>query len=112
MNEAPMIPPIRMAEVFVDGHCVGLLSDVKLSREDDGAFKLVGEWSGYSDVLRQESLFTISIPRYECRFLAEKVNEGKTMKSGRVTVSFNGASFIPDGPRTWFDTFTEGSAEA
>jgi len=112
MNEPVGIPRISMAEVFVDGHCVGFLSDVKLSRDEEGAFKLEGEWSGYMDVLRKESLFTISIPRYECRFLTDDVKEGITVKGGRKSVSFNGASFIPDGPVTWLDAFNEGAPEA
>jgi len=99
------IPPIRMAEVFVEGHCVGFLTDVKLSREADGGFNLEGEWSGYSDVLKQDALFTISIPRYECRFLADEVDAGRVTSSGRI--SFKSASFIPDSPGTWFDTFGE-----
>ena len=64
MSKNFSIPPIKMAEVFVDGHCVGFLSDVKLSREDDGAFKLEGEWSGYSDVLGKDSLFTLDQSAY------------------------------------------------
>jgi len=109
MNESFHIPPIKMAEVFVDGRCVGFLSDIKLSREEDGGFKLEGEWSGYSDVLGEENSFTIAIPRYECRFLADKVDVELISESGRI--SFKGASFLPDGPRTWFDTFGD-AAEA
>ena len=111
MNEPLGIPRISMAEVFVDGHCVGFLSDVKLSREDDGAFKLEGEWSGYTDVLRKDSMFTISIPRYEFRFLADKVDELTSSESGKKSVSFNGASFIPDGPLMWFDTTGDSPSE-
>jgi hypothetical protein len=95
------IPPIRMAEVFVDGHCVGFLSDVKLSRENDGGFNLEGEWSGYSDVLDKESMFTISIPRYECRFLTDRVEADLENLKNRI--SFRDASFIPDGPKKWFE---------
>jgi hypothetical protein len=95
-----------MAEVFVDGHCVGFLSDVKLSREDDGAFNLEGEWSGYSDVLKKDSLFTISIPRYECRFLTDEVEGERGKSSGRI--SFKSASFLPDSPKTWLEVFDEG----
>ena len=99
------MPPIKVAEVFVDGNCVGLLKDVKLSREEDGGYNLEGEWSGYADVLDKDSLFTISIPRFECRFLAESVDQGKTRSTGRI--SFKGASFIPDSPHAWFETFGE-----
>ncbi len=109
MNESFAIPPIKVAEVFVDGHCVGFLCDVKLSREEGGAFRLEGEWSGYSGVLDQESMFTISIPRYDCRFLSNKVNAELVTSSGRI--SFSDASFLPDGPREWFDNFGE-AAEA
>jgi hypothetical protein len=105
MSASFRIPPIRMAEVFVDGHCVGLLSDVKLSREDDGGFNLEGEWSGYSDVLGKEALFTISIPRYECKFLTDEVEADRVMNSGRV--SFKSASFLPDSPEAWFNVFGE-----
>ena|SRR3990170_2046265 len=95
------IPHIRMAEVFVDGNCVGFLSDVKLSIESDGAFTLEGDWSGYSDVLNKDTLFTISIPRHDYRFLSDSVKPGSTRNSGRI--QFNGASFIPDGPNLWLD---------
>ena len=105
MNESFAIPPIKMAEVFVDGRCVGFLSDVRLSREDDGGFKLEGEWSGYSDVLVDEAMYTISIPRYECRFLAHNVDAEIAGGSGRI--SFKGASFLPDSPKTWFEVFGE-----
>jgi len=105
MKESFSIPPIKMAEVFVDGHCVGFLSDVKLSREEDGGFKLEGEWSGYPDVLGRQAMYTISIPRYECRFLADKVDAKLVRDTGRIV--FNGASFLPDGPKTWFETFGE-----
>jgi len=110
MNESLGLPRIRMAEVFVDGHCVGFLSDVKLSREDDGAFKLEGEWSGYSDVLSAEALYTISIPRYECRFLTDKVDAELIKNTGRI--SFKSASFLPDGPKSWLETFGESTPEA
>jgi hypothetical protein len=95
------IPPIGMAEVFVDGHCVGFLSDVKLSQEDDGGYNLEGEWSGYSDVLKKDSLFEISIPRFEYKFLAERVDPGTVKSSGRI--SFKSASFLPDSPQAWFE---------
>ena len=94
-----------MAEVFVDGHCVGFLSDVKLSRDDDGGFNLEGEWSGYSDVLKTDALFTISIPRYEYKFLAEHVDRGRVTSSGRV--AFKSASFLPDSPQAWFEVSGE-----
>jgi hypothetical protein len=94
-----------MAEVFVDGHCVGFLSDIKLSRQEDGAYNLEGEWSGYSDVLRKESLFEISVPRSEFKFLADKVDAGRVTSSGRV--SFKSASFLPNAPRDWFEAFGE-----
>ena len=95
------IPPIRMAEVFVDGNCIGFLSDVKLSKETDGAFTLEGDWSGYSNVLGRESLFTISIPRHDFKFLADDVDPGQDTGTGRI--KFNGASYIPDGPNLWLD---------
>jgi hypothetical protein len=101
MSENMRIPPISMAEVFVDGHCVGFLSDVKLSREDDGGYNLEGEWSGYSDVLEKDSLFTISVPRFEFKFLADKVDVGVTTSSGRI--SFKSASYLPDGPNQWLN---------
>lgn len=102
MNTGFRIPPIQVAEVFVDGHCVGFLSDVKVSRQDDGKYKVEGEWSGYPDVLNRNTLFTISIPRYECRFLADDVEAGSVRSSGRI--SFRDASFIPDSPEGWFET--------
>ena len=94
-----------MAEVFVDGHCVGFLSDIKLTREDDGGFKLEGEWSGYPDVLKKGSLFTISIPRREGKFLTDDVDAGVVTSSGRI--SFRDASFLPESPKAWFETFGE-----
>jgi len=109
MEKSFSIPPIKMAEVFVDGRCIGLLSDVRLSREEDGGFKLEGDWSGWQDVLGQENSFTIAIPRYECRFLADKVDTKLVRDTGRII--FNGASFLPDSPKTWFETFGE-AAEA
>lgn len=105
MKESFRIPPIPMAEVFVDGHCVGFLSDVKLTREEDGAFQLEGEWSGYPDVLKKGSLFTISIPRREGKFLTDDVDAGVVTSSGRI--SFKGASFLPESPKAWFETFGE-----
>jgi len=99
------IPRINMAEVFVDGRCVGLLSDIKLSRSDAGEFDVEGEWSGYSDIFSGEKMFTISIPRYEFRFLADKVDAVKVRNSGRI--SFKGASFLPDSPGTWFNELLE-----
>jgi hypothetical protein len=106
MNANFRIPPIGMAEVFVDGHCVGFLSDVKLSQEDDGGYNLEGEWSGYADVLKKtDALYTISIPRYEYKFLAEQVEPGSTRSSGRI--SFKSASFLPDGPQAWFEKPSE-----
>ncbi len=95
------IPPIRVAEVFVDGRCVGFLSDVILSREENGGFMLEGDWSGYSNVLGNSSQYTISIPRYECKFLAVKVEADPNLSTGRVL--FKNASFLPDGPGTWID---------
>lgn len=95
------IPPIRVAEVFVDDRCVGLLSDVRLSREDDGGFRVEGNWSGYPDVLGNSSFYTISIPRYECRFLASKVDTDPGLSKGRVL--FKHASFLPDGPGSWIE---------
>jgi hypothetical protein len=105
MNAGFRIPPIKVAEVFVDGNCVGFLKDVKLSREEDGGFNLEGEWSGYADVLDQDALFTISIPRFECRFLAGSVDKGKARSTGRIC--FKSASFLPDSPHAWFEDFGE-----
>ena len=101
MFEGYEIPPIRVAEVFVDDRCVGFLSDVKLSREDDGAFRVEGDWSGYTNVLGKSSHYTISIPRYECKFLAAMVDADPGLAKGRVL--FQHASFLPDGPGTWID---------
>jgi len=96
------IPRIKLAEVFVDGRCVGLLSNVKLSREEDGGFEVEGEWSGYPDVIgEKESTCTISIPSYECRFLSNLVDTELIEDTGRIL--FRNASFIPEGPKPWFD---------
>lgn len=103
------IPPIRMAEVFIDDNCVGFLSNVKLNQQQDGGFELEGEWSGYPDVLNKDVMFTISIPRFECRFLADKVETDKTKSSGKVL--FKGASFLPDGPTNWLKLTEEGNPE-
>ncbi len=89
----------------MDGNCVGFLSDVTLSREESGGFKLEGEWSGYSDVLKKDSTFTISIPSYDVRFLTDSVDAEDVTSSGRI--SFNDASFLPDGPDTWYEVFGE-----
>ena len=105
MTENNRIPQIKVAEVFVDGHCVGFISDVKLSQVEEGCFDLEGEWSGYSDVLAEDKMFTISIPRHECRFLTDKVDAVKVKNSGRIL--FKGASFLPEGPDTWFDELIE-----
>ena len=105
MDDNMEIPRIKVAEVFVDGRCVGFLSDVKLSRTNSGDFDLEGEWSGYSDVLDDDKMFTISIPRYECRFLADKVDAVKVRSAGRI--SFKGASFLPDSPGSWFENLGE-----
>jgi hypothetical protein len=95
------IPPFRVAEVFVDDRCVGLLSDVKLSREETGGYNLEGNWSGYSNVLGNSPHYTISIPRYECKFLAVKVDAEPGISTGRV--QFKNASFLPDGPGPWIE---------
>ena len=92
-----------MAEVFVDGHCVGFLSDVKLSREEDGAFRLEGDWSGYPDAFSKESLFTISIPRHDIKFLTDKVDAKRMATEGKV--KFSDASFLPESPKAWFEVF-------
>jgi len=105
MMENNRIPQIKVAEVFVDGHCVGFISDVKLNQVGEGCFDLEGEWSGYSDVLADDKMFTISIPRHECRFFTDKVDAVKVKNSGRVL--FKGASFLPDGPDSWFDKLIE-----
>ena len=110
MSENMEIPRIKMAEVFVDGHCVGFLTNVKLVRGDDGEFDVEGEWSGYADVLQDDRMYTISIPSYECRFLADNVKAVQVKCSG--TVSFKGASFLPDGPKSWFEMFGDQAAEA
>ncbi len=99
------MPPIRMAEVFVDGRCVGFLSDVRLTRDEEGAFILEGEWSGYRDVFDKESLFTIKIPRHEIKFLSDKPGVEEMESSGRI--SFNNASFLPESPDAWFKDIAE-----
>jgi hypothetical protein len=109
MNEDFRLPPIRMAEVFIDGRCVGFLSDVRLSREEGGSFTLEGEWSGYSDVFDKGSLFTIAIPRHDYKFLSDKVKLEGVGGSGRI--SFKDASFLPESPNDWLD-HGEGLAEA
>ena len=99
MNDIKGIPPIRMAEVFHNGHCVGFLSDVKLSEDAEGGYELEGDWTGYPDALKQDGTFTISVPRREYKFLADQVETGPVTHSGRI--KFEGASLIPDGPSFW-----------
>lgn len=105
MNGGHRLPNIRMAEVFVEGNCVGFLSDVKLSRAKDGGFRLEGDWSGFPGILGTGDLYTISIPRYEFKFLSDSVEKTEPGVSERIT--FKDASFIPEGPEGWLETFGE-----
>ncbi len=103
------IPRIKLAEVFVDGRCVGMISDVLLSQDDEGAYRLEGNWSGYPDTFQKDSMFTISIPSHECRFLTGEVDPVSIQDPQRI--AFKSASFLPEGPTSWLEVFGDPPSE-